>query len=392
MRQKRHHHGVLPWLLGLALMLLGTAVLLHAGDTLQYVFPAPVATQDGNELSELYAKAQAQLSSMADSLNAYAVAARKQGASLSAGAGKSAQATLYAVGEGYFDVMHETLRAGRFVSGGDVARAENVVVIEEKTALALFPGVDPVGQTIEVEGVTCEVAGVIAGGRKLGESDEVVAYMPITAAGKYALAMQTVACVARSADQTTGAAILMEDTLTSWRAGGSFYSLPKMRLGAFMPLRWILLIAGLAVLLALLRRINALAMGRVVDFSEQLKTRYVRDMLLPIVGSVLLCALLYGAWLAALSALAAYSVEPLYVFTEWVPEVVVELSSLQSRFWALNNANAPAVRCVSREVCVLEFGRALMRWGVMSALLGGVLGYIPWLNRRVEMPVLNRDR
>ena len=44
----------------------------------------------------------------------------------------------------------------------------------------------------------------------------------------------------------------------------------------------------------------------------------------------------YAAWGAAIWRLADFSIQPLYVFTEWVPEVVVELSSLTERFWALH--------------------------------------------------------
>ena len=43
----------------------------------------------------------------------------------------------------------------------------------------------------------------------LGEMDEHVAYIPITAASANALAMQTVELTAQTADKTTGSAILM---------------------------------------------------------------------------------------------------------------------------------------------------------------------------------------
>ena len=41
MREKRRHPGALAMLLGVVLMLLGALALWDAGDTLQYVFPAP---------------------------------------------------------------------------------------------------------------------------------------------------------------------------------------------------------------------------------------------------------------------------------------------------------------------------------------------------------------
>ena len=87
-----------------------------------------------------------------------------------------------------------------------------------------------------------------------------------------------------------------------------------------------------------------------------------------------------------------FSVEPLYVFTEWIPEVMVELSSLQSRFWALSDANAAALRCMTREVCVMELGEGLMQWGFMALLLGLALRGSEWLGRRVPLPEIRRER
>ena len=391
MMQKRKHPGVIAMLLGAALMLAGALALHSAGDTLQYVFPAPAATQEGNGLTSLYKAGQEQLASIGDTLTASAIAARSQGVPLSAQKGRSVTATLYAVGEGYFDVMHETLTDGRFVSGTDVSRADSIIVIDEKTALTLFPGLEPVGQELTLYGVTYEVAGVIRGGRRTGEADAQRAYIPITSAGKHALTMQTVACVAKAV-QPTGSAVLMEDTLRAWHPGGSFYSLAKLRMGAAMPLRWALLIAGVSLLLALLRRVNALALGRLCRHREQLRLRYARELAPDMAASALLFVVGYGTIGALAAALAVFSVRPLLVFTEWIPEVIVEMSSLRSVFWSLNDASAAAIRCVTREVCALELGRGLLRWGFGALLLGLAMHGSRFLSRVPPMPQMRKER
>ncbi len=386
----RRHHGVLLMALGAVLMVLGAAMLLTTPDVLQYAMSVPTGAQ-ADALEALAREAQEQMDSLADSLGAYAVAARAQGQALSADGGRSVTATVYAVGEGYFDAVHETLERGRLISAGDIQRAEHAVVLDSRAALTLLSGEEPVGQKVTLNGIRYEVAGVIRGGRRVGETDEFIAYVPVTAASADALPAQSLVCVARPLS-AVGSAILMEDTLSAWRGGGSFYSLGKMKLGAVMPLRWALLFAGAAVLLALLRRMNAFAWGRVCRVDEALKTRYARDMLLPIAGSAAMCLLGYGMLAAALWALASFSIQPLLMFTEWIPEVIVELSSLESRFWALAGAGAPAVRIVTREVCRLELGRGLLRWGLMAALLGLALHGIPWLNRAIAMPALRKER
>ena len=391
MENKKKRRGMLAVLLGLVLTVCGGALTLTVGGRLEYILPAPAATQEGGELNALYEEAQKQMASIADSITAGAIGARAQGVSLSAEA-QSAEATVYAVGSGYFDVTHETLLDGRLISEADVKRAENVIVIDESTALSFFAGVEPVGQTVTVDGLDYEVAGVMKANRRLGETDEHVAYIPITAASANAMAMQTVELIAKTADKTTGSAILMENTLKTWQSGGSFYNYNKLALGAVMPLRWVMLFAGVALLLSLLARLNAAAWGRVCDYADQLKTRYARDMLGGMIGSVLLALLGYAALAGAAFALAKFSIDPLYVFTEWVPEVVVELSSIASRFWSLNNANAAAVRYVSRNYCVLETGRGLLRWGLLALLLGAWMNGFPFFAKRVQTPEINKER
>lgn len=74
---------------------------------------------------------------------------------------------------------------------------------------------------------------------------------------------------------------------------------------------------------------------------------------------MLLCLLGYAALAGAAFLLAQFVIAPLYVFTEWVPEVVVELKSVTGRFWSLNRMNSAAVCLVSRAYCVTETGQGL---------------------------------
>ena len=391
MENKKKRRGMPALLLGLALTVCGAVLLMLSGGRLEYILPAPAATQEGGELNALYEEAQKQLASIADSVTASAVGARLQGANIATET-QNAQTTVYAVGSGYFDVVHETLLDGRLISEADVKRAEDAIVIDESTALSFFAGDEPVGKTVTLDGLNYEVAGVIKSGRRLGETDERVAYIPITAASANALAMQTVELIAKTADKTTGSAMLMENTLKTWQSGGSFYNYNKLMLGAVMPLRWVILFAGAALLLSLVSRLNAAAWGRVCYYADQLKTRYARDMLGGMIGSVLLVLLGYAALAGAAFALAKFSIDPLYVFTEWVPEVLVELFSIAKRFWSLNDANAAAVRYVSRNYCVLETGRGLLRWGLLALLLGAWMNGMPFFARRVQMPEINKER
>lgn len=107
---------------------------------------------------------------------------------------------------------------------------------------------------------------------------------------------------------------------------------------------------------------------------------------------MLLCLLGYAALAGAAFLLAQFVIAPLYVFTEWVSEVVVELKSVTGRFWSLNRTNSAAVCLVSRAYCVTETGQGLLHWGVIAALLGVAMNGIPFFYRKVEMPNMNKER
>ena len=150
--EKRKHRGMLILLLGGVLMLLGACLLAGMDNLMQYVMPAPASTQEGGELEALYEEGQKQLEAMADALFSGAIGARKQSVSLAAENGQSVQAALYAVGVGYFDVLHETLQNGRLISEMDIEKAQDVIVLDESAALTLFAGDDPVGGRVTLEG------------------------------------------------------------------------------------------------------------------------------------------------------------------------------------------------------------------------------------------------
>ncbi len=60
----------------------------------------------------------------------------------------------YAVTPEYFSVMRIPLRRGRFFTGADRASSENVMLIGEQTARALWPGADPLGRHVQIGGAT----------------------------------------------------------------------------------------------------------------------------------------------------------------------------------------------------------------------------------------------
>lgn len=70
---------------------------------------------------------------------------------------------------------------GRYVTDGDNDHRASVAFIGKEVADNLFPGLDPMGQTIDIEGRPFQVVGVAKPiGTVLGQSQDNFVYMPIT--------------------------------------------------------------------------------------------------------------------------------------------------------------------------------------------------------------------
>jgi predicted permease len=85
-----------------------------------------------------------------------------------------------AVAASYFDAMNAPLLRGRLFSDGE----ENVVIVSDSAARALWPGADPVGKPLHLANADRTVVGVVkdSGANLLAHPDSVEAYVPLTGA------------------------------------------------------------------------------------------------------------------------------------------------------------------------------------------------------------------
>ncbi|MBI2150227.1 MAG: ABC transporter permease [Acidobacteria bacterium] len=81
---------------------------------------------------------------------------------------------------------------GEFFTEGDVRSAARVIVLGKTVAEKLFPGLDPIGQTIRVRNLPFRVVGVLAekGQSMVGQDQDDTAVMPYTTAQRKLLGQQ----------------------------------------------------------------------------------------------------------------------------------------------------------------------------------------------------------
>jgi putative ABC transport system permease protein len=97
--------------------------------------------------------------------------------------------SLQGVSEQYPDVRKWTIQSGSFFTDADVRTASRVIVIGQTIADNLFPGMDPVGQTLRVANLPFRVTGVMVrkGQDQQGRDQDDIAFAPYTTVQKKVL-------------------------------------------------------------------------------------------------------------------------------------------------------------------------------------------------------------
>ncbi len=79
----------------------------------------------------------------------------------------------------YAEVRNVELQSGRFITDGDILHGTDVAVLGADPAEALFPGLDPVGKTITIDGHKMTAVGVLeAKGQFMGRSQDNLLFVP----------------------------------------------------------------------------------------------------------------------------------------------------------------------------------------------------------------------
>ncbi|QCJ41046.1 FtsX-like permease family protein [Bacillus sp. S3] len=93
----------------------------------------------------------------------------------------SSQIILTGTNAAYADVRDTEVSQGRFITDLDVEYRQKIVVLGSDTAETFFGGDNPVGQSIQIEGTSFKVVGVLASkGSSLGQSGDNVVIVPLS--------------------------------------------------------------------------------------------------------------------------------------------------------------------------------------------------------------------
>ena len=371
-------------LIGIAAQLAAALALMPVDPVLEYVIPAPdvrqiEASEEENrpagvetgleELSKSREDVEAQLGEAAAAL---AVSGMKGGAAVSGG-GQTASAALRAVDFRWLEVCPRQIAEGRWMDSGELKHGARVAVLDEDLAFALFGSEGAEGREIEIERTRYAVIGTVRHRRSPGEADEFAAYIPLAAAADAGIQLDVVTLHALSAVSSGLDQSFTEAARSAWGAG-ELHNLRKERMGALLLTRLLVFAFGMAVLFRLLGRFRELARRWRAQVAALRARSYARGWIGPAVLRLLGGALGGALMLAAAYALLSFAIEPVYIFTEWVPESLVSLSALRAVFWDRAASAARLLILRTPESARIAFWGTVARTGGAALLLGLALG------------------
>lgn len=371
----------LPWVLmclGAAMALCALAMLAQTGSALQYCVAAPDPGEKGENYARLAESARKLGDGMKDALAWTAVGGAAETASVSSGDG-SETASLVAMGEGWLEVYPRFLVQGRRIGESELKEGAMVAMLDEGLAFKLFGEELPADATVKLNEAEFRVvgtvrhAGSLLGGRGVGDAHDCDVYVPLLAAGSAEIELDTLTLSALPRGGSGAAQLFEEAAQSQWQDGGTLINLKKEAMRREILPRVLLLIVGLYAMVGLFKRMTRLAAGWIDGFRQALRNSYLKPLIPRLIGVIALILLGYGALIALTYLLMLFSAQPLYVFTEWVPENIVEWSSISKVFWSLTGEAARLVRVGTRELRVIEFWGGVLRWGTILVLLGAAL-------------------
>lgn len=248
--------------------------------------------------------------------------------------------------------------------------SEKSCIPDENLAFQLFGNADPIGQTLEIGGQTFTVRGTARFTRTAGDTDGYALWIPFGSCSE--LAPDIAVLVSDSLDEKAAQGLF---------PGGTYIDLDKEVMRAFILPGF----ACAALVLALVRAAVSLWNKALKNYAQAVRKRagimYAgRNTLYSLPGGAALAvSAVLGIALCAL--LLSFFAQPVYVFTEWIPDDLVSMDSIISRIRELCAAAARPARYITREYALIRFYAGLMRWGTLCMLLSCAR---TWIRNRIR--------
>ena len=293
--------------------------------------------------------------------------------------GQSQSVCLYAIGPSWNEVYTPRIVNGRELVRLDVQKQNDVIILDEKTAFKFFQAEDPIGRTVTLNGTELEVVGVAAHSRRIGETMENAAWVPLDKVTDCELMVLSAA-----SSSTSLFSVFQKQAEECFGSNGTAISLVKEKIRALMPLLLVFLVVAIWLLKRWISWLGGYGRERVAEVRAESRRRYALHLIPYLAGKLLPVALMIIATVAACYGVAVLAVRPLWIFPEWVPETLGEYPSWISKFWDLTSAAAKTITIKTTELAEVQFWSSLILWGTILILLRAAKSTLAGFGRKKE--------
>ena len=360
MKRKRQFSWLFP--AGILLILAGLAGLFSGPDLYQYAF-APGTNPDAE-------KTKALEMTLAEDCEAVSFHGISDGVTLTANGKSQGEVHLIHAGGGYGEIYPRFMRAGRPVSREDAAAGSRVIVLDEELAFRLFRDEDPLGERVEMGAGEYEVIGVAAHERHIGNRGEVTAWIPLGVQDAPPAENMILTAFGK---KNGGLWTIFENGARETFGPGTGWDLGKEKTRGTILLQAAALAAGMWLMAGWFRWMKERSGRWIREIRERTRISYFRQMAGFTAVRVLGVLLLWGGTAAVIAGIAVWLSRLMLIFPGWGPEKILSPESWAARFRSLTEAAAVPVIRRTAELIEIRFWSGMIRWGVVTALLGLVI-------------------
>lgn len=283
--------------------------------------------------------------------------------------GGSASGELLAVTGQLHTLPQGILLSGRHLYQEEVEMGTSSAVLDEGLAIALFRQGDPVGMTFTLNDQCFTVVGVVRHARTVGDRAEYGLMVPLKAFDKQPQwEVMTVQLMPQGGSGTRKG---LENALGSWQQGGQAIDLVKEKYRTLLPLRVLICLIVFSLALIWLRYARRLSVSLVANDRQRLEKHYALELMPRFILSGVLIVLMHLVGVGVMILAFIQLLEPVYVFPEWVPAILVEPREIAATFWHNRSLVNGLVSLRSKELLYLGALRSYLI--ALAVVIAGLL-------------------
>lgn len=315
--------------------------------------------KETNPFKELARKYDELYETHKEGIIAHYIEALSEKIELSDGKEKNATTALIAIYNDDSSVEKRILSSGRYFYPEELKDKNKVAVIDEALAVELFRISDPIGRFLYINKTEFEVIGVVKRGRMPSDIREHHIYLPFLSLNE-AQVQPKILSANITLKKGFGGAIGAKKIFEEWQKDGTLVSLAKEKTRTLMPLRLLVCFVLAMLAIVIYKGYRKLLSRRIELEKVRLNSQYAQRLLPRWFGFGFIYVVMLLLWIGMLYLIVTKLLEPVYLFPEWVPSVIVEPKALIETFYNNRAFENKLIEIRTEQLIYLRFLRDML--------------------------------